>query len=150
MKKPWILSYPLSATEKTDQTGRMPRLIWVFAGRTVTLLVLSCHGSFCMGKENLHHTGRKPYWPELAFQNQSTLKLSQDVRFTSSLNFRKWCFLYHMPNHVTLFPAKIAITWDPMSPLNQTDGAMVGLFTTKLSWNKSTEPLCFCLKRSIR
>ena len=24
----------------------MPRLIWVFAGRTVTLLVLSCHGSY--------------------------------------------------------------------------------------------------------
>ena len=24
----------------------MPRLIWVFAGRTVILLVLSCHGSF--------------------------------------------------------------------------------------------------------
>ena len=27
------------------QTVRMSRLIWVFAGRTVTLLVLSCHGS---------------------------------------------------------------------------------------------------------
>ena len=26
-------------------TGRMPRLIWVFAWRTVTLLVLSCRGS---------------------------------------------------------------------------------------------------------
>ena len=26
----------------SDQTGRMPRLIWVFAGRTLTLLVLSC------------------------------------------------------------------------------------------------------------
>ena len=32
-------------SEDSDQTGRMPRLIWVFAGRTVTLLVLSCHGS---------------------------------------------------------------------------------------------------------
>ena len=32
--------------EDSDQTGRMPRLIWVFAGRTVTLLVLSCRGSF--------------------------------------------------------------------------------------------------------
>ena len=31
--------------EDSDQTGRMPRLIWVFAGRTVTLLVLSCRGS---------------------------------------------------------------------------------------------------------
>ena len=28
-------------SEDSDQTGRMPRLIWVFAGCTVTLLVLS-------------------------------------------------------------------------------------------------------------
>ena len=30
---------------KTDQSGWMPRLIWVFAGRTFILLVLSCRGS---------------------------------------------------------------------------------------------------------
>ena len=33
-------------SEDSDQTGRMPRLIWVFTGRTVTLLVLTCRGSF--------------------------------------------------------------------------------------------------------
>ena len=33
-------------SEDADQTGRMPRLIWVFAGRTVILLVLSWDGSF--------------------------------------------------------------------------------------------------------
>ena len=32
-------------SEDSDQTGRMPRLTWVFAGRTLTLLVLSCRGS---------------------------------------------------------------------------------------------------------
>ena len=31
--------------EDSDRTGRMPRLIRVFAGHTVTLLVLSCSGS---------------------------------------------------------------------------------------------------------
>ena len=31
-------------TVKTDQTGRMPRLICLFAGRTLTLLILSCRG----------------------------------------------------------------------------------------------------------
>ena len=31
--------------EDSDQTGWMPRLIWVFAGRTLILLVLSCRGS---------------------------------------------------------------------------------------------------------
>ena len=29
-------------SEDSDQNGRMPRLIWVFSGCTVTLLVLSC------------------------------------------------------------------------------------------------------------
>ena len=33
-------------SEASDQTGRMPRLIWVFAGRNVILLVLSWEGSF--------------------------------------------------------------------------------------------------------
>ena len=32
-------------SEDSDQTGRMHRLIWVFAGCTTTLLVLSCRGS---------------------------------------------------------------------------------------------------------
>ena len=32
-------------SEDSDQTGQMPRLIWVFAGRTVISLVLSCCGS---------------------------------------------------------------------------------------------------------
>ena len=33
-------------SEDSDQPGRMPRLIWVFAGRTVPLLVFSWCGSF--------------------------------------------------------------------------------------------------------
>ena len=33
-------------SEDSDQTGRMPRLIWVFAGRTHILLGLSCRGSY--------------------------------------------------------------------------------------------------------
>ena len=33
-------------SEDSDQTGRMPRLIWVFAGHILTLLVLSCRGSY--------------------------------------------------------------------------------------------------------
>ena len=33
-------------SKDSEQTGRMPRLIWVFAGRTVILLVLSWGGSY--------------------------------------------------------------------------------------------------------
>ena len=36
---------PIERIAKTDQTGRIPRLIWVFPERTATLLVLSCCGS---------------------------------------------------------------------------------------------------------
>ena len=35
-------------SEDSDSTGRMPRLIWIFAGRTFILLVLSCRGSYLM------------------------------------------------------------------------------------------------------
>ena len=42
-KDPWFLH---ADSEDSDQTGRMPRLIRVFAGRTNISLVLSCRGSF--------------------------------------------------------------------------------------------------------
>ena len=45
----WVAKDPRflhADSEDSDQTGRMPRLIWVFAGRILTLLVLSCRGSF--------------------------------------------------------------------------------------------------------
>ena len=54
LKKARVLSYPLSAEESLCyQTERMPRLIWVFTGRTVILLVLSCGGSF-LHYDNTH------------------------------------------------------------------------------------------------
>ena len=47
----WVAKDPRflhADSEDSDQTGRMPRLIWVFAGGTLIFLVLSCHGSFCI------------------------------------------------------------------------------------------------------
>ena len=44
----WVAKDPCffhANSEDSDQTGRMPRLICVFAGRTLTLLVLSRGGS---------------------------------------------------------------------------------------------------------
>ena len=44
----WIAKGPMflhADSTDSDQTGRMPRLIWVFAGRTLILLVLSWCGS---------------------------------------------------------------------------------------------------------
>ena len=42
----WVLGYPRSHSKDYDQTGRIPRLIWVFAGCTGHLLVLSRGGSY--------------------------------------------------------------------------------------------------------
>ena len=76
MKKPWVLSYPFSAqrrlwsdwadgqadlrSEDSDRTGWMPRLIRVFAGRTLILLVLSCRGSLML-KSITSRTGGFPW-----------------------------------------------------------------------------------------
>ena len=59
----WIAKDPRflhAASEDSDQTGRMPRLIWVFAGRTATLLVLSCCGSCAK-----HHESNSRVLPDL-------------------------------------------------------------------------------------
>ena len=44
----WVAKDPSflhADSEDSDQTGPMPRLIWVIAGHTLILLVLTCHGS---------------------------------------------------------------------------------------------------------
>ena len=45
----WVAKDPSflhADSEDSDRTGWMPRLIWVFAGRTATLLLFSLRGSF--------------------------------------------------------------------------------------------------------
>ena len=54
----WVAKDPsflYADSEDSDQTGRMPRLIWVFAGCTVTLLVLSCRGPYIFCKFYVHY-----------------------------------------------------------------------------------------------
>ena len=48
-------------TEDSDQTGRMPRLNWVFAGRTLILLVFSCRGSYV--NATLLQTSSQKHYP---------------------------------------------------------------------------------------
>ena len=42
-------------SEDSDQTGRRPRLIWLFAGHTLVLLVLSCCSSVMGNSETVNH-----------------------------------------------------------------------------------------------
>ena len=47
----WVAKDPSflhADSEDSDQSGRVPRLIWVFAGRTTSLLVLSWGGSILL------------------------------------------------------------------------------------------------------
>ena len=53
-------------SEDSDQTGRMPRLIWVFAGRTVILLVLSCCGSYYVCQINWTERSCRLFGPRQA------------------------------------------------------------------------------------
>ena len=52
-------------SEDSDQTGRMPRLIWFFAGRTLILLVFSCSGSFVFF-QTVSHAVRRRYCGPIA------------------------------------------------------------------------------------
>ena len=72
-------------SEDSDQTGRMPRLIWVFAGRTLMLLVLSCRGSNNVVKE-LHYSTDMGGKCLLCFQN---VRLSHQ-HFLTQFNRSKW------------------------------------------------------------
>ena len=56
-RKPGSLASHWAHSEDSDQTGRMPALIWVFAGRTAILFVLSCRGSFLNWNAVLHRSG---------------------------------------------------------------------------------------------
>ena len=64
--------------ENSDQTGQMPRLNLVFAGPTLILLVLSCHGSF----NSFHH------------QNKSTMKIPKQAHFYAMQKQRKITFYW--------------------------------------------------------
>ena len=63
----WVAKDPSflhADSEDTDQTGWMPRLIWVFAGRTVILLVLSWGGSFVSDNSvTLTKSWQSPFMP---------------------------------------------------------------------------------------
>ena len=64
----WVAKDPRflhADSEDSDQTGRLPRVIWVFAGRRVTLLDLSWGGSYviwCIVKTIvLSYSGKSKY-----------------------------------------------------------------------------------------
>ena len=73
--------------EDSGQTGRMPRLIWVIAGRTVTLLVLSWGGSFWKSFSMINRIGHEMYKTCLMLVSKSSYKATTCVRSSVYDNF---------------------------------------------------------------
>ena len=61
----WVAQDPVflhANSEDSDQTGLMPRLIWVFPGRTVILLILSWGGSYQNDERVIYSIGLGKMW----------------------------------------------------------------------------------------
>ena len=88
----WVAKDPRflhADSEDSDQTGRMSRLIWVFAGRTLILFVLSCRGSYSQHSklkviDHYYKSHRKDIWNET--------KLASPFSKTVTLSFFKNVF----------------------------------------------------------
>ena len=90
-------------SKDADQTGRMPRLIWVFAGRTVILLVLSCCGSYddfsvpCLLNMMLNILNLCEVWNYYYFYIVSFFSgyMYKAIRRTLRLQFKRLVFNIH-------------------------------------------------------
>ena len=100
----WVAKVPSflhADSEDSDQTGRMPSLIWVFAGRTITLLVLSCRGSY---KKNVVKYSKlckfqlRRVWRGLSWPHYTYFVLVQKVMVC----FLHWKCIGNQNSHIIL------------------------------------------------
>ena len=79
-------------SEDSVQTGRMPRLIWVFAGRTATLLVLSWSSSFIHFISSRRSSGHYRWCCNNTFPPFPVFRCPQENLPTPLLSI-PWCYL---------------------------------------------------------
>ena len=99
----WVakdFSFLHADSENSDQTGRMPRLTWVFTGRTTTLLVLSSGGSnvFLMKFLSLlyrFHDSILPFFCHLSLNNL----IYRLTLVSQKLISQPLSFIHHEPCH---------------------------------------------------
>ena len=82
MKKAWVLSYPLSAQQRLWSDCANAQVIWVFAGLTLILLVLSCCSSCC-----------EPW------SNSSPFKFSRARKGLDVLSLKSFLFYFFFFSH---------------------------------------------------
>ena len=84
--------------EDSNRTGRMPRLIWVFAGRTVILLVLSWGGAnvtdIVLKRRRGNIQNNKVLWPLVTCRIQYDTKRSTGPGNTSKSHMT-WALNYY-------------------------------------------------------
>ena len=85
-------------SEDSDQPGHPPRLIWVFAECTLTLLVLSCHGlnKFLYSYDNFikipvwyTSLNRLYKWSQLGMQNKWSVKIWTQSHFLIDVSWAR-------------------------------------------------------------
>ena len=87
LRSAWVLSYPLSASEDSDQTRRMPRLIWVFAGIRPVWSESSLGAQFCWF---CHEAAHSCFFVRLLFlmkQNLTTTLFWFNLKWALSSEF---------------------------------------------------------------
>ena len=98
----WRILGSLATIERTAKT--LPRLIWVFAGHTLILLVLSCRGSFLyvIQTNSVDHEQTLCYqsWKNLKnvtkSPNVSNAMVNLIINTCKILNFYSFCSVRHL------------------------------------------------------
>ena len=86
-------------SEDSDQTRRMPRLIWVFAGRTLILLVLSCHGLFINPECTYSPTWCIWFWSHINLDIKCILCHDKVYQRSFLLAMSYWKHVLHVSSH---------------------------------------------------
>ena len=90
-------------SEDSDQTGRMPRLIWVFAGRRVILLVLSWGDSTINAIRTRLSTKLKRFGYMFICYKRSIPVSSRRLEYSFGFEGRMWDVIVSVPDHCLSF-----------------------------------------------
>ena len=109
----WVAKDPRflhADSEDSDQTGQMPRLIRVFAGRTVTSLVLSCRGSYPMQYKEQAVSKDVKHYQHFVSNNRTLIfyNLCKSIIFWQT---DTWLFIMHL---CTLYMQKKIVSFDKL------------------------------------
>ena len=133
LRAQWVAKAPSflhADSEDSDQTGQMPRLIRVFAGRTITLLVLSCCGSYnvchitcdtsfeikCSAYKVPQKMERHPLMFLSAVIREMWFNFVRSLQWKSQKHIRK-CVLYLEIKHYYISSYFHLLIWAPSSGL---------------------------------